>query len=177
MTFDLIFTCKVIRWDIVVLNSIDFTASEFWSAFNLYNHTFRYLWFQYIGFHQSDNFFHFFSNICFSSYAHLHWWKNQKKWYISYIIWWLMTLPIKNPDDCIFNPLRANFFRGNIKHIFTFYVIPPHWCDTGGWKPSSNKTRTYLFMAAGVLATQGARTSAARILTRLNRDNSVPVKG
>ena len=24
------------------------------------------------------------------------------------------------------NPLRAKFFRGNIKHIFTFYAIPPH---------------------------------------------------
>ena len=70
-------------------------------------------------------------------------------------------------DACKFlNPLRAKFFRGNIKHIFPFYVIPPHWYDTGGWNPSSNKTRTYSFyivsiMAAGVLATQGARTSAA----------------
>ena len=74
------------------------------------------------------------------------------------------------------NPLRAKFFRGNIKDIFTFYVIPPHWYDTCGWNPSSNKTRTYPFyivniMAAGVLATQGARTSTAMILTELNRDN------
>ena len=62
-----------------------------------------------------------------------------------------------------------NFLRGNIKHIFKFYVIPPHWHDTGGWNPSSNKTRTYPFyiviiMAAGVLATQVARTPAAMIL-------------
>ena len=61
------------------------------------------------------------------------------------------------------NPLHAKLFRGNLKHIFTFFVIPPHWYDTGGWNPSSNKTRTYPFykvniMAAGVLATQGART-------------------
>ena len=68
------------------------------------------------------------------------------------------------------NPLRAKFFRGNIKHIFTFYDIPTHWYDTGGWNPSSNKTRTYPFyiiniMTVGVLATQGARTSAAMILT------------
>ena len=68
------------------------------------------------------------------------------------------------------NPLRAKFFRGYIKHIFTFYVIPPHWYDTGGWNTSSNKTRTCPFyivniMAAGVLATQGARTSAVMILT------------
>ena len=42
-------------------------------------------------------------------------------------------------------PLRAAFFRGNIKHIFTFYVIPPHWYDTGSWNPSSIRTRTYPF--------------------------------
>ena len=68
------------------------------------------------------------------------------------------------------NPLRAKFFRGNIKHIFIFHVTPLHWYDTGGWDPSSNKPRTYPFyivniMAAGVLATQGARASAAMILT------------
>ena len=68
------------------------------------------------------------------------------------------------------NPLHAKFFRGNIKHIFTFYVIPPHWYDTGGWNPSSSKKRTHPFhivniMAVGVLETQGARTSAAMILT------------
>ena len=55
------------------------------------------------------------------------------------------------------NPLRAKFFRGNIKHIFTFHVISPHWYDAGSLNPSSNKTRTYLFyivniMAADVLA-------------------------
>ena len=68
------------------------------------------------------------------------------------------------------NPLCAKCFRGNIKHIFTFHIIPPYWYDTGGWNPSSHKTRTYPFyivniMAAGVLVTQGARTSAAMILT------------
>ena len=64
----------------------------------------------------------------------------------------------------ILNPLRAKFFRGNIKHIFIFHVTPLHWYDTGGWDPSSNKPRTYPFyivniMAAGVLATQGAISS------------------
>ena len=39
------------------------------------------------------------------------------------------------------NPLSAKFFRGNIKHIFTFDVIPQHCDDIGGWNPSSNKTR------------------------------------
>ena len=79
------------------------------------------------------------------------------------------------------NALCAKFFRGNIKHIFAFYVIPPHWYDTGDWNPPSNKTRTYPFyivniMTAGVLATQRARTSAAMILTKLNWDNSVPAR-
>ena len=31
------------------------------------------------------------------------------------------------------NPIRAKFFRGNIKHIFAFYVIRPHWYDTDDW--------------------------------------------
>ena len=33
-------------------------------------------------------------------------------------------------------------FSGGTKHIFTFYVIPPYWHDTGGWNPSSSKTGT-----------------------------------
>ena len=58
-----------------------------------------------------------------------------------------------------FNPFVAKIFGGNIKHIFTFYLIPPHWYDTGRWNSSSNKKWTYPFhivniMATGVLATQ-----------------------
>ena len=69
----------------------------------------------------------------------------------------------------LLNPLRA-FFRGNIKHTFTFYFIPPHWYDTRCWNPSLNKTRIYSFYivnstAAGVQAMQGANASAAMILT------------
>ena len=37
-----------------------------------------------------------------------------------------------------------NFSEGK-KHIFTFYVIPPHWHDRGSWNHFSNKTRTCLF--------------------------------
>ena len=60
------------------------------------------------------------------------------------------------------NPLRAKCLQREQKHIFTFYVIPPHWHETGSWNPSSSKTRTYLFyivniMGADVLGTQGAR--------------------
>ena len=81
-----------------------------------------------------------------------------------------VIMEIKHQVNLTLNPLHAKFFRGHIKHIFTFHVIPLHWFNTGGWNPSSNKTRTYPFyianiMAAGVLATQGARTSAAMILT------------
>ena len=85
--------------------------------------------------------------------------------------WWPST--IRHQDICrhcddqvwvyvyrtwMLNPLRANFFQREHKHIFTFCVISPHWYDTGSWNPSSNKTRTYLFyivniMAADVLAT------------------------
>ena len=44
------------------------------------------------------------------------------------------------------------------RHIFTFYVITPHWYDTCTENPSSSKTKTYVFyivyiMAADVLAT------------------------
>ena len=61
-----------------------------------------------------------------------------------------------------------NFSEGS-KHLFTFYVIPPHWHDTGSWNHSWCETRTCLFyitniMAADDLVTQGARTSAAMIL-------------
>ena len=84
------------------------------------------------------------------------------------------------PLSCFNNPLHAKMFRGNI-HIFTFYVISRHWYDAGSWNPFSSKTRTNLFyivniMAADVLATQGARASATMILTKLNRDNSVPAR-
>ena len=89
-----------------------------------------------------------------------HWWHFIMKFSAS----WLAIINVFKWSflPCI-NSLRAKLFRGNIKHIFTFHVIPLHWYDTGDWNPSSNKTRTYPFyivniIAAGVLATQGART-------------------
>ena len=61
-------------------------------------------------------------------------------------------------------------FKRKHKHVFTFYVIPPYWHAKDNWNPSSCKTRTYLFhivniMVADDLATQGARVSAAMVLT------------
>ena len=36
-------------------------------------------------------------------------------------------------------------FSEEQKHIFTWYVIAPHWHDTGGWNPFSSKTKIYKF--------------------------------
>ena len=75
-------------------------------------------------------------------------------------------------SENILNPLHAKYFRGN-KNIYTFYVIPPYWHDTGRWNLSLNKVRTYSFyivniMGADVLVTVGARASVTMILTMLN---------
>ena len=35
--------------------------------------------------------------------------------------------------------------QSEYKYMFPFYVIAPHWHDTGSWNISSCKTRTYLF--------------------------------
>ena len=76
------------------------------------------------------------------------------------------------------NPLRAKFSEETKTYIY-IYVIPPHWHDTGSWKPSSSRTRTFLVyivnnMGADVLVTQGARASVTMIFILLNRINSVP---
>ena len=42
-----------------------------------------------------------------------------------------------------------NFSEGTKTYIY-FYVIPPHWHDTGSWNPSSSKTRTYLFYIVNI---------------------------
>ena len=70
-------------------------------------------------------------------------------------------------------------FSEGKKNISTFYVISPHWHDTGIWNPSSSKTITYLLyivniMGADGLAMQGARASATMLLTMLNQINLGP---
>ena len=84
--------------------------------------------------------------------------------------------------DCIFmlTFYVLNFSEGT-KHIFIFYVTPPHWHVTVSWNPSSCKTRIYSFyivniMGSDVLATQGDKASAAMILPLLNRVTSVPAR-
>ena len=73
-----------------------------------------------------------------------------------------------------------NFSEGT-KRIFTFYVIPPHWHDTGSWNPSSSMTRTYIIYivnirVANVLATRGARATANRIFPMFDQINLVPAR-
>ena len=70
----------------------------------------------------------------------------------------------------IINPSVAEFISGNIKISFKFSIISQHGIGTGYWNPSWWKTRIYLscifnIMAVDVLATQGARASAAMVLT------------
>ena len=115
-------------------------------------------------------------------------------WVHSEYIYWLLCLMVlflkflSNSFICgrygfcvlwITNPLRAKIFHRKHKKLFTNYIIPPHWHDTGSWNPSPCKTRTCQFyivniMVADVLATQGARASATMILTMLSQINSVP---
>ena len=99
--------------------------------------------------------------------THAQWciWFELRRWAIN-SSWWQLLYQSLHP---FLHPLHAKFFRGNIKHIFKFHVTPLLWYDTGSWNLSLNKTRTYPFylvniMAARVLATQGARTSAGMIL-------------
>ena len=47
--------------------------------------------------------------------------------------------PVLFRARCV-NPLHTKYFRGSMKYIFTFHVIPPHWYDTGGWNTFSNKS-------------------------------------
>ena len=64
---------------------------------------------------------------------------------------------------------HAWFFLDGTKHIFTFYVISPHWHDKGGWIFSSLKTEAYIFYIINM---------GADVLATLNQTNSVPhVKG
>ena len=49
------------------------------------------------------------------------------------------------------NPLHAKCCRGSIHMYFHFYVIPPHWYDTGSWNPSSWKPRTCLFSVVNIM--------------------------
>ena len=70
-----------------------------------------------------------------------------------------------------------DFFQGEHKHIFTIYVIPPHWYDTASWNSFSSKTKTYVFyivniMAVDILAKQGARELITMIKSYIFEPNS-----
>ena len=77
------------------------------------------------------------------------------------------------------NPLRAKYFRRNINMYIYNSIIPPYQYDTGSWNSFPWKKRSYLFYIANImggdgLVMEGARASAAMILTQLNWDISVP---
>ena len=54
------------------------------------------------------------------------WWN----WEVIFYTLFVFICQDNDLSSVIVNPLRAKFFRENIKHIFTFYVITPHWYDT-----------------------------------------------
>ena len=61
-----------------------------------------------------------------------------------------------------------NFSEENLNMYL--HLIPPHWHAINSWNPFWYKTRTCLFyivniMVADAVAMQGARVSAAMILT------------
>ena len=58
------------------------------------------------------------------------------------------------------NSLHANFFQRKHKHVFTFYVTPPHWHAIDSWILYLYKTRTYIFYSQyhGCLCTGDARS-------------------
>ena len=60
------------------------------------------------------------------------------------------------------------------KHIFPFYVINPHWHDTLTILLQVRQELLDSTQWVDVLATQGARASAALIFAMLNWINSVP---
>ena len=85
----------------------------------------------------------------------------------------LMTL--SSWTQC-FMHLRAKLFRGSVNMFLNLF---PHWHDTGCWKPSSCKSKTYLFYTVNIkgadaLASCVAWASASLISTMLNPINSVP---
>ena len=51
---------------------------------------------------------------------------------LAFVSWVLVgEIASLTAGECHVNPLHAIFFQGEQKHVFTFYVIPPHWYDTG----------------------------------------------
>ena len=77
--------------------------------------------------------------------------------------------------------LYVLFFQWKHKHVFTFYVILPHWHAINSRNTSSCTTRSYRYyiinaIVADVLATQEARASAAMIFSMFIRINSVSAR-
>ena len=112
------------------------------------------------------------STAC-SNYCPCRQWRNhQSSWTrpIKHITW--IAIIDGNGIPPILNPLHAGLFWRN---MFASSIISHQWDGAGCWNPSTWKTMTslsYMFntMAADDLATQGARSSAAMILTHFSYD-------
>ena len=66
----------------------------------------------------------------------------------------VITTGCGNMDKCVTEEqpgTNTQFFSVGTKRLFTFYVIPPYWHDTGNWNPSSSKTSTYLSYIANIM--------------------------
>ena len=90
-------------------------------------------------------------------------------------IFCLMSLPYWCQQTNVLT-LYVIIFQREQKHIFTLYVIPPHWHETGGWNPSTSKIRTYLSCIVNITGADVARVSATMVFIMLNRINSVPAR-
>ena len=95
-----------------------------------------------------------------------------------YAWFWLIINYIVSSLCCSPLTLTCYIFQREHKHIFTFYVTPPHWHVTGSWNPSSSMTRTYLLYVVNImgtddLATQWARASAAMIFTMFKHSHDI----
>ena len=81
----------------------------------------------------------------------------------------IAPVPVNQPGQtCKLTTLEEETY----KNVATLYIFPPLWRGTVSSNHSSCKTRTspsYIvkIMGANVLATEGARASAAMILTRI----------
>ena len=51
------------------------------------------------------------------------------------------TTTLRNMDKLVTLSFYVLICQREQKYIFTFYVIPPHWHDTGSWNPASSKTK------------------------------------
>ena len=92
--------------------------------------------------------------------------------YLTCILWRLLLILHGDGDKCCLYDLTLivmNVFEEIQKH-FEFSIFSQHWNNAGNWNSCSWRTKTLLpsrvnIVAAAVLVSQGARASAAMLLT------------